>query len=59
MALDARQFTVDKYFIKKYKASGDISVVRPLVTLISNDKMTIKDVLEYIRVNYNFIPPSQ
>lgn len=50
----------DNYFIKKYHISFENGLpYRTHIIEIPNDKMTIKDVLEYIRVNYNFIPPSQ
>lgn len=53
-------FNVDKYFIKKYNINfDDVVKLRKSITKETDDKMSIKDVLEYIRVNYNFIPPSQ
>ena len=53
-------YNVDKYFIKKYNIGFDNGLpYRTHIIEIPNDKMTVKDVLEYIRINYNFIPPSQ
>lgn len=53
-------YNVDKYFIKKYNINfDDVMKLRKSITKEADDKMSIKDVLEYIRVNYNFIPPSQ
>ena len=53
-------YNVDKYFIKKYNINfDDVMKLRKSITKEADDKMTIKDVLEYIRVNYNFISPSQ
>lgn len=50
----------DNYFIKKYNISfDDVAKHRKIITKDINYRMTIKDVLEYIRINYNFIPPSQ
>lgn len=54
-------FQVDKYFSKKYNLfSEEHSKLTMKIPNISetNEKLTIKDILEYIRVNYNFIPPS-
>ena len=53
-------YNVDKYFIKKYNINfDDVMKLRKSITKEADDKMSIKDVLEYIRINYNFIPPSQ
>ena len=51
---------VFRYFERKYKMdSHNILISKDISGDKGKDKVTLKSVLEYIRVNYNFIPPSQ